>query len=400
MKRFSWILLLTMAAAPAWCAKKITVGQLEDMLRSMQHDGKPDVEVATALKQVELSQELTINTMNSLVSYVPGPLSTEQIYVLEARSADLTPPETDLPATPAPDAATQREILGKAATYVSQIYGQLPALAATKTTLRFQDNVEALAASSGLQGGAQDMVTSSGFSNPATYVHYINSTEAKIASARGAEKRPQEKTKIAWGANKMIALEEPDPSLEAIYHEAQAAGNMQWLRWELINGKRAAVYSFSVPAKQSRLAVDVCCFPKINQAGVANFYSSTSGTALGGGGGGPGGGVTGNFQTNTEWQNYKGTPAYHGEFFIDPESGIVVRMIVEAELKPSDVVHQLDTRIDYGPVKAGDRTLIAPVKTFVNTVVVPNGDSGAGGYKTRCTLFTAEYKDYQVTGPK
>lgn len=408
MKRFGtlfgnwlvWALILLAATAPAWGAKKITVGQLEDMLRSMQHDNRSDADVATALKQVELSQELTRSSMNSLVSYVPGTLSTEQIYVLEARSANLIPPDTDLPSTPAPEAAAQREILGKAATYVAQTYAQLPALTATKTTLRFQDNVEALAASSGLQGGASDVVTTSGFSNPASYVHYINSTETKVSSVRGAEKLPEEKTKIAWGANKMIALQKPDPSLDLIFREAEAAGSVQWLRWELINGKAAAVYSFTVPAKESRLAVEVCCFPKINQAGVATFYTATSGAALGGGGGNGGGGVAGNFQTKTDWHNYKSTPPYHGEFFIDPESGVVVRLIVQTELKPSDVVHQLDTRIDYGPVKAGERTLVAPVKTFINTVVVPNGESGAGGYKTRCTLFTAEYKDYVVTGPR
>jgi len=39
---------------------------------------------------------------------------------------------------------------------------------------------------------------------------------------------------------------------------------------------------------------------------------------------------------------------YHGEFFVDSGSGIVVRMIVEAELAPSEVVHRVNTRIDYG----------------------------------------------------
>jgi hypothetical protein len=60
----------------------------------------------------------------------------------------------------------------------------------------------------------------------------------------------------------------------------------------------------------------------------------------------------------------------------------------------------VDTRIDYGPVNAGARLLVAPVKTFVNTEVVPKGDSGAGSYSTRRTLFTSEYKDYRVGGAK
>jgi hypothetical protein len=37
-----------------------------------------------------------------------------------------------------------------------------------------------------------------------------------------------------------------------------------------------------------------------------------------------------------------------------------------------------------------------PIKTIVNTEIVPNGDTGGGKYITRHTLFTAEYKNYQL----
>ncbi len=397
MKRFVLLLLILSAASPAWCAKKITVGQLEDLLHSMQQDKKTDADVATALKQIELSEELTRATMNTLLRYVPGPLSTQQIYVLETSSADLIPPAADLPSTPAPDAAAQQAILLRAGAYVTRTYLKLPPLRATRTALRFQDNVEAVAASSGLQGGAKDVVTSSGFSNPVAFVHFINSAETQVVSENGAEKQPGEKDKTPWGANKMIALQEPPPSLGVVFPEALAAGSIKWLRWELVNGRQAAVYSFAVENAKSQLTVNVCCFPKVKQAGIATFYTATSAGALGEGGGGSGGGVTGNFQTSTEWQGYKTTVPYHGEFFVDPDSGIVVRMITEAELKPTEVVHQLDTRIDYAPVTVDGKALILPVRSFINTEVVPNGDSGtAGRYTTRHTLFNVAYRNYQT----
>ena len=400
MKRLSWVLALLIAAAPAWCAKKITVAQLEEMLRSMQQDRKSDEDIATALKQIELSQELTRTRMNGLVSLVPGPRATEQVYVLEARSAILAPPDEDLPSAPAPDAAEQKSILDKAASYVTTVYQQLPSLAATRTTLRFQDNVEAVASNSGTQGSAKDVVTSAGFSNPATFIHFINSSESLVVSDHGAEKLPPEKEKIHWGANSMIALQEPSPNLGHVFREAQEAGTIKWLRWQFVNKKQMAVFSFGVPEKKSKMAVNVCCFPRVRQTGVATFYTSMTAQALGDGGGGPGGGVAGNFQTNTDWHNYKSTVPYHGQFFVDPMSGIVVRMITEGEFNPTDVVHELDTRIDYGAVKAGARLLVAPVQTFVSTVVVPNGDSGSGTYTTRCTLFMSEYKDYRPAADK
>ena len=404
MKRINWIpaliVALLLATTPAWCAKKVTVDQLQEILRSMQQDRKSDEDVATALKQLELSQDLTRARMNGLVSLVPGPRSTEQIYVLEARSAILPPPDADLPSAPAPDDAAQQSILDKAAGYVTSTYLQLPGLASTRTTLRFQDNVEAVSSASGTQGGAKAAVTASGFSNPAAFVHYINSTEAQILSDHGAEKVPADKGKIRWGANSMIALQEPDPSLGLVFREARQAATIKWLRWQLLNGKQTAVFSFDVPEKTSKMAVNVCCFPRVTQSGVATFYTAITAQSLGGGGGGGGGGVTGNFQTNTDWHNYKSTVPYHGQFFIDPSTGIVLRMITQGDFKASDVVHELDTRIDFGAVRVGARTLIAPIKSFINTLVVPNGDSGAGTYTTRRTLFISEYKDYRLGGGK
>jgi len=395
MKRFGWVLLVLLVATPAWCAKKITVEQLKDTLASLQQAKKTDAEVANALKQVELSEQLSRSVMNSLAAAVPGPLSTEQIYVLEALSAMLPPPAADLPTTPAPDAAAQKAVLDKAAEYVTKTYAQLPSLTATKTTVRFQDNVEAAAPSSGMTGGAKDITTGSSFVNAYQFIHYINSTESTVASQRGAEQPPSEKDKTPWGANRMIALQEPAPSLGIVFQEAQDAGTIKWARWETVNAKPAAVFSFDVPKKKSHFAVNVCCFPNVDQAGKVQFSSA----ALGGLPGGSGGGASGNMQTNTSWHEFKANVPYHGELFIDPDTGIVVRMITMANLKPTEVVHQADTRIDYIPIAVDGKTLVLPMKTFVNTEVVPNGDSGsAGKYSTRRTLFTAEYKNYSLAG--
>lgn len=398
MKRMGWIALLLLATAPAWgAAKKITVGELKDMLLSLHQQGKSDADVANALKQVSLTEELTRAMMNSLVPEVPGQLSTEQIYVLEARSAMLAPPPSDIPATPAPDAAGQQALLSKTEDYINKTYTQNPPVTATRTTLRFQDNVEALAASSGMHGSATDVSVGSGTVGANQFVHYINASDSTIGIERGEEKLPDDKTR--WGGNGMIALMTPDPNLAQAWAEAKDSGSVKWLRWELVNGKSAAVFSFEVPKKKTHMALNVCCFPKIDQTGTARFSSSGTGIGAGGGGSaGAAGGAKGNFQTNTQYDPYKTVAPYRGEFFVDPDTGIVVRMITMAELKSTDVVHQVDTRIDYGPVTVGDKSLVLPVKTVVDTEVVPYGESGAGGYHTRATLFTSEYKNQQLAG--
>ncbi|KAA6457952.1 hypothetical protein DYQ86_21550 [Acidobacteria bacterium AB60] len=397
MKRAGCIALMALATIPAWAAKKMTVAELKDLLTTLHQQGKGDADVAAALKQVQLSEELTRGMMNSLVPEVPGQLSTEQIYVLEARSAMLPPPATDIPSAPAPDAAGQQALLTKADDFVNKTYAQTPAITATRTTLRFQDNVEALAASSGMHGSASDVSVGSGGVNPYQFVHYINASDATIALEHGEEKLPEDKTR--WGGNGMIAITTPTPNLTQVWSEAKDSGSVKWLRWELVNGKQAAVFSFEVPKKKTHMAVNVCCFPKIDQTGTARFSSAGTGIGTGGGGAiGSAGGAKGNFQTNTNYDPYKTVTPYRGEFFIDPDTGTVVRLITWDELKNTDVVHQLDTRVDYGPVTVGDKSLVLPIKTIVDTEVVPYGESGAGGYHTRDTLFTSEYKNQQLAG--
>jgi hypothetical protein len=392
MKRWLLVLVLISSATPGWCARKVSVAQLQELLRSLHDEKKSDADTAAALQQLELEEQLTRGTMNALTMYAPGPLTTEQMFVLEARSADLAPPASDLPNTPAPDVASQKAILARAESYITKTYEQMPALGAKKTTLRFQDSTEAIASSSGIASGAKDAVTSSGMSSAGSFIHYINATAHPVTLDRGAVKKPAAKDNVRWGANGLIKIPEPDPSLPRIFKEAQAAGTVNWSRWELIGGKPAAVFSFEVPREQSKLEVNVCCFPSVKQAGIARFYTPSTGPLLGAERGG--GGVAGNFQTNTDWNEFRSTAPCHGRFYIDPATGAVLRMIIEAELKPTDVVHQMDTRIDYGPVKIGQGTLLVPMRSMINLVVVPNGESGAGGYSTRTTLFNSEYSEY------
>jgi hypothetical protein len=391
MKRIVVLGLLVCVSVPGWsAAKKLTIAGLQEMLQTMHRDNKSDADVALALKQIQLSEQLTRPVMNTLSEYVPGQQSTEQMYVLEARSAMLAPPTADQPTTAPLDDVAQKALLAKAAAYASTTYQQLPGLTATRSTLRFQDNVEALAQSSGQAGSAKDMSAASmGGVNPFNFVRYIEATDTSIGMEHGIERLPVDKTR--WGPNRRIQMMEPYPGLSQVFQEATDAGAIKWSRWELVNGKAAAVFSYQVPKKKAHVTVAVCCFPELDQAGVANF-ANANGIS---GNRGPGG----NFQTNTDWKTYKQKDLpYHGEFFIDPEAGVVIRLVTQMEPKPTDVVHQADVRIDYGEVNMGGKSLILPVRAFVVTQIVVNGEAGAGGYAERCTLFASDYKNYQLAG--
>ena len=359
------------------------MADLTNLLRTMHEEKKGDQETAAALKQVQLTEELTLNTANSLAFYLPGTQSTEQIYVLEARSAALAPPPADLPATPAPAADAVNAILDKAAAYINNIHTQLPAISAIRTTQRFQDQVEPEPS-----GARPNALVDPNLVSFRQFVHYIHSTDTPITMEHGLEKLAAEKDKTPWGANRMIAIQEqPDLSLSSVLSSAQAAGGLQWLRWEMVDGKQTAVFSFEVPKKKSRLSVTICCFPSQTGGNSQLFTAALPNVS---------GADRVNQQAGMEWRDYHvNAVPYHGKLFIDPANGSVIRMIVQPEFKASDLVHIADMRIDYGPVTVGSRTVIAPLKSYISTEVMPYGVQ-AGKSSVRCTFFVSEYKDYRL----
>lgn len=375
MKRIGWALMLVLAASPAWAAKKLTVQQLKDLLVSLHQANKTDAEVAAELTEVELSEELSRSTMNSLAGSVSGQLTTEQLFILEARSAMLAPPAADLPATPAPDAATQKAILDKAADYASKTYKQLPKVIGTKATRRFQDNQQ-------LAEGSTAAHSSTTVLAAMPPIRYMAGTETTVTSQDGVEQTPADKTQ--WGANGMIAMLGQGPVLSTVMQEAQAAGKINWVRWETVIDHNAAVYSFAVDKKISHYAVNYCCFPETTQGGEMTMRGTSQ----------PGG--PGNYNLNANWKNYRATVPYHGEIFVDPETGVVLRLITQADFKSSEWVRQEDQRIDYGTETVGGKTLVLPSRSIIDTLEMPYGDNPKGRFVFRHTLFTSEYTDYQA----
>jgi hypothetical protein len=379
VKRFVWLVVILLIAAPGWAAKKMTVQQLKDLLAADQKSQKSDADVAGELKDVELTEEMTHGTMDSFKPLVPGQLTTEQLFVLEIRSAVLAPPASEIPATAAPDATKQKAILDKATDYATKTYAQMPALTATRTLRRFQDSAQqdqpAL--------GSHSTATLSATYSP---VRYTASDDATVTFKNGVEVNPLAGQKAHWGENSMIALigQAPDPG--TVLQEAQSAGKIGWLRWETVAGHELAVFSYSVDKKKSHYAVHYCCFPETSQVGQVSMRGQESA------------GGAGNYQTNATWKDFKATEPYHGEIFIDPDTGVIYRLITEVEFKGSDPVKAENQRIDYGVETVGDKKVVVPGFVTIDTLEQPLPESPQGRFILRHTLFTENYSAYKTAG--
>ena len=230
----------------------------------------------------------------------------------------------------------------------------------------------------------------------------MNARTDKVEIDKGLEK-PGAKDTTPWGRNGLVNSMLPPLPLDLLTSEAVASGKPKFVRWETITGHRTAVFAFAVGKKNSHYAINYCCFPDTSTVG--NFLFGGRGT-----GAGPSSSAGGNLAASpfshpagngnisyvSDWNPFKAKSGYHGELFLDPDSGGVLRTIVEAEFKPPSFVHYEDIRIDYAPTPLGENRLYVPVRSFINAEVVPNGDSFVKRYAVRHQYVIEEYKDLQA----
>jgi hypothetical protein len=256
--------------------------------------------VATRLKHVELTEELTRPAKADLLQYLPGDLSTEQMLILQGRSA---------------------------------------------------------------------------------YARLSDADTLRVETEKGVEKQA-EKDKTSWGQNGQISPPGPLPPLGTLFQEASDGGKLSFERWQIV-GKNAAVFTFAVDKKKSRYDVTYCCFPKTDTAtGVATMGTFAP--------------VPGEIQSVTSYRPFKRTVSYHGEFYVDPDEGTILRLITYAELKPTDYAHQEAVRTDYSPIVVDGKEYVLPLDSFTVNEVVPGGESNSIAYSVRHTLFSVTYANYQL----
>jgi hypothetical protein len=285
----------------------------------------------------------------------------------------LSPPASDIPTAAAPDQAAQSAMIARAVDYDTHQYAILPKLSAEKVTTRYQNGVEYIQTNSGAGSNFANGSLELKPVNP--YLRMIGQHTTEVQSEGGIELPPAKTKAVDPGSqNGQVSQGGAGMVLGAILMDA-AKGKITWLRWETVNDKQTAVFGFAVDKKQSHYTVNYCCFPVRENIGAATGIT-------------PAGSVT-------TFKAFSAKPGYHGELFIDPETGTIVRLITQAELKPTDLVHFEDMRTDYGQVDIGGKQYIVPVKSIVLTEVVPNGDSYVK-YSVRRTFFDVDYKSYQL----
>jgi len=294
------------AASPAPDAsQKVTVAQLELAIAAARE--KPDADVAQVIQALELTERLSTDRLAKLKTELPGDNSRQALTVLADSSAFLAVPAAEIPPNPVPDPASQRQIMSLVVNYVSRTIHQLPNFFATRETSRFEDRPQAT------------------FSY--LPLHYVGKSKRSVVYRNGLELADPDSAKpgkhpssdqglISWG--------EFGPVLSTVLLDA-ARSKLVWSHWEQGATGPVAVFSYEVPSQKSHYEVQAC-------------------------------GVT----TDVAECNFKERAGYHGEMTVDPATGVILRLTVDAELALGDPLNRAAIMVEYSAVDIGGKEVICP----------------------------------------
>ena len=328
MRRLLVPLIFACFSLPLCAATRVSVAQLMQFLASRQTRKEADSDIADQLKSAQLSEELTVQTLTRIeADYHLGPKTIEQLRILADSSIFYAAPPDQLSQRNSPDQSLQRQMVEMAIQYVDTALERLPDFLATRTTDSF-DNVPRGAKQVRPQGG----------------LHFLGEFHREIAYRNGQElnestsKDGRGTTAPTSASRGFTTWGEFGPVLKTVLIDS-FEGSVSWSRWQLseTGTQQDAVLRYVVPRSASHYLVSFCCYRK--SVDDPQEYS------------------------------FNDRPGYHGELYLDPETGAIDRITVEADLTEADPVTVSDIAVQYGRIRIAGKTYICPIRSIAITNV-------------------------------
>ena len=334
MRKLAIVLALFGFAFPVSASKGISVAELERRLASER--GKADAEVAQDLSEFELTERLSTTTLTQLKLNAAGSKTAQELKILADQSEFLSLPAAEIPATATPDLVAQRKMMGMVVNYVSKSIHQLPNFYATRVTTHFEETPQI---QTGTNSIAYQPLHETNASN--VTVLYRNGQEVVDTGMEKAKAADHQETGLQdWGVF--------GPILSTVFLDA-AKSNLSWSHWEQGPTGTRAVFRYSVPLGNSHYRANYCCVPN---------------------------------QATDSMKPFDRIVGYRGEIAVDPQEGSILRLTVQADLKPSDPISKADIMVEYGRVEVGGQSYVCATRSVALSVALSTnysyGDVGAG----------------------
>ena len=331
-----WASLTSIAGA----SKRVTVAQLEQALTAAHAAHRPNVEIARQIGGLELSERLTEATLKRLAANLDaGSQAALALQLLADQSAFLAPPASEVSSTAAPDTAAQLRMIEAARSYVAQTVPQLPNLFAALTTNRYDDSPYEV------KKGAWPI--RSGLHLVSTASREISIFDERDQSTKASSANWQKQSGLLSGG-------EFGSTLSMILSD-MVNGKVAWTHWEEAPTGHVAVFHYSVPSSASHFEVINSRQRQTSLEGMATSSGGSrrvSGIEARSSGGGS--------RTST----FLSRPGYYGSLWVDPVTGTILRITMEADTKGSAEFKRAAIMVQYGPVQIGQKEFICPVRSL------------------------------------
>jgi VWFA-related protein len=293
-----------------------TVAQLEQRLKRRINDR----EMAAELRALKMTERVSSARLTAWLARMPGERSREALTALADRSAFLDlPAAADLAAAPAPDAAQRRMILTKAGEYLSRELPRLPNFYANRLTTQYGEPPPNRG-----QVWKRPQADRRLSLEKVTRARVLFQEHKEIAEQQAVvgTKGPVEETLDTSGTFGPILV-------EAMKRASQPGSVLEWNRWEQGANGPVAVFDFNIAANLRGFDVGFCCLAI--DSGMVAFEKDAS---------------------------------FRGEVAIDPETGHILRLMVEAKLEPRLPLQSSGIVVEYGPVQMGGSTYFCPLRSI------------------------------------
>jgi len=346
----------------------ITVEALQEALATSESAHSADADVARQLSGMVLTERLSAARLARLKARLPGEKSQQALVALADASVFLAPPAAEIPANPRPDPAALHQMLASVVNYVNTTLRQLPNFMATRDTTRFEDRP------------LQDIQGEVGMTTLIYLpLHVVGRSNVLVTYRDGHEILEKIPAKSNGGESQERGLFTEGvfgPILSTVVGDA-LKGQITWSRWEQEAKDAAAVFHYTVPKEKSHYSVGFCCVSigKDNEAAKPE-----------------------------DWHSFAEVAAYHGEFAFDPASGAILRITLESDMLPDEVVSRNGLMVEYGPVDIGGKSYICPVRSvsvlLAHTTKPPLGIHAPESYKGPAKTFLndAVFEKYRRFG--
>lgn len=322
-----------------------------------QAKSESDTRLARRLLGLVLTERMSSAQLESLEKGLRGAKSRRALMALADASAFLMQPSADIASQPAPSLEEQRRIIALAVDYLGKTLPKLPNLSATENIVRFDDDS---ASKKHARAGTHD-----------TTWHWLGGSQAIVTYRNGKEIVDPR----AWGKRPsypegqgLITRGIFGPILSTVFVDA-AHGETTWDHWERAHNGLLAVFRYRVPQTQSHYAVAF-------QGSYVSSGQADSDPPMG----------------------------YHGEIAIDPATGTILRLIVQADPPLGSPILRGDILVEYGPVVIAGKTYTCPLRSvsislqdfgFLYTMQNPfNGFTPTG--KPQLLMNDATFTNYHI----